>query len=288
MWNIIFTVMAVLILICIWVMIYDGNRFVVREHTFEDARIRKTCRAVVLADLHNKRYGRDNAQLLAAIRELKPDMIFVAGDMLNAKPGATLDIALHLLGELAGDYPIYYGNGNHEHRMALYPDTYGDMAERYAQGLEKLGIEPIVNAHVKLSDHGIMVYGLQIDKKYYKRFRSYPMDKDYLCSVLGQVDKSCFSVLLAHNPDYFPEYAAWGADLTLAGHVHGGLVRVPVVKKGLVSPKIRFFPKYDGGRFERDGKVMLVSRGLGMHTIPVRVFNPGELLVIDFKNGSLS
>lgn len=288
MWNIIFTVFAVLVLICIWVMIYDGNRFVVREHTFADVRIRKDCRAVVLADLHNKKYGRDNEHLLTAIRELKPDMILVAGDMLNAKPGATLEIALHLFEELAGDYPIYYGNGNHEHRMALYPDTYGDMAERYTEGLGRLGIEPLVNAHVKLSGYGIAIYGLQIDRKYYKRFRTYPMDRDYLYSVLGQVDKSFFSVLLAHNPDYFPEYAAWGADLTLAGHVHGGLVRIPFVGKGLASPKICFFPKYDGGRFDEGGRVMLVSRGLGMHTIPIRVFNPGELLVINFQNESLS
>lgn len=288
MWNVIFTVLTVLLLICIWVMIYDGNRFVVREHTFTDARIRKNCRAVVLADLHNKRYGRDNEHLLAAIRELKPDMILVAGDMLNAKPGATLEIALHLLGELANDYPIYYGNGNHEHRMTLYPDTYKDMAERYAEGLGQLGIEPLVNVHVKLADYGIAIYGLQIDRQYYKRFKTYPMDKSYLHSLLGQVDKSFYSVLLAHNPDYFPEYAAWGADLTLAGHVHGGLVRIPIVGKGLASPKISFFPKYDGGRFEEDGRVMLVSRGLGVHTIPIRVFNPGELLVINFQNESLS
>lgn len=288
MWNISFTVVAVLLLICIWVMIYDGNRFVVREHVFVDARIRKDCRAVVLADLHNKRYGRDNAYLLAEIRKLKPDIILVAGDMLNAKPGATLEIALHLLGELSKDYPIYYGNGNHEQRMGLYPDTYGDMAERYAKGLEEIGIEPLVNAHVKLADYGIVIYGAQIDRQYYRRFEVQPMDESYLQSILGQVDKSFYSILLAHNPDYFPQYASWGADLTLAGHVHGGLVRIPFVGKGLASPKIRFFPKYDGGRFNDGDRVMLVSRGLGMHTIPIRVFNPGEVLLIDFKNESSS
>lgn len=286
MWNIVFTVAAVIALILLWIMIYDGNRFVVREHAFCDARIRKDVRAVVLADLHNKRYGRDNEKLIAAIRALEPDMILVAGDLLTAKPRAKLDTALHLLEELAGDYPIYYGNGNHEQRMALYPGVYKDMAKRYGEGLGKLGIRPLANGHVHLPDCGITVYGIEIDKFYYKRFRVQPMDSSYPESVLGRVDKDSYSILLAHNPDYFPQYADWGADLVLAGHVHGGLVRVPFLGRGVASPNIRFFPKYDGGRFDENGSTMLVSRGLGVHTIPVRLFNPGEILLLEFKNVS--
>ncbi len=283
MWSILFTIVAVLALICIWIMIYDGNRFVMRHHEFCDARIRRECRAVVLADLHNKKYGKDNELLIEAIREAKPDMILVAGDIPTAKPGLSLDTALHLMKELSKDYPIYYGNGNHEQRMGLYPDVYGDMAKRYQEGLKELGIEPIINAHVKLEEYGITIYGSEIDRFYYKRFKVQPMEDDYMTSILGQVDKSFYAILLAHNPDYFPQYAAWGADLVLSGHVHGGMVRIPFVGKGVASPNIRFFPKYDGGLFEEGESRMLLSRGLGMHTIPVRVFNPGELLVVDFK-----
>ena len=53
--------------------------------------------------------------------------------------------------------------------------------------------------------------------------------------------------------------------------------------RGLFSPRIRLFPKYDSGLFVKDGKSLIVSRGLGTHTIPVRVFNPGDLVVIDLK-----
>lgn len=285
MWNILFTVMTVLVLIGIWIMLYDGNRFVVREHVFCDPRIRRDVRAVVLADLHNKKYGRDNELLIAAIREANPDMILVAGDLLTARPDAPLDTALHLLAALAADYPIYYGNGNHEHRLELYPDVYGDMAQRYGEGLAGLGIQPLVNAHVQLADWGITVYGAQIDKRFYKRFKVQTMDETYLEEILGRADKSVYNILLAHNPDYFPRYARWGADLVLAGHVHGGIARIPFVGKGVASPGIRLFPKYDGGRFDEEDSTMLVSRGLGMHTIPVRLFNPGELLVLDFKSG---
>lgn len=283
MWNILITVLAVIILIFLWIMIYDGNRFVVREHLFCDTRIRRDCRAVVLADLHNKKYGRENEQLIQAIRELAPDMILVAGDLLTAKPGKSLDAALRVLECLSRDYPIYYGNGNHEQRIKLYPAVYGDMAERYAAGLGEFGIEPLVNAHVQLMDYGIRIYGVEIDKRYYKRFGVQPMEETYLETLLGRVDKEFYNILLAHNPDYFPQYAKWGAELVLSGHVHGGMVRVPFVGKGVASPNIRFFPKYDGGRFDEKGSTMLVSRGLGMHTIPVRLFNPGEILLLEFK-----
>ena len=283
MWNILFVILTVLILVCLWVMIYDSNRFVVREYSFADSRIRKPLRAVVLADLHNKKYGRDNAILLEAIRAAKPDLILVAGDLLTARPGAKLDTALQLLEKLTAEYPVYYGNGNHEHRLKLYPDVYGDMAKRYDEGLKRLGVKLLVNAHVTLPEYGLAIYGSEIDKHYYERFRVPPMEEGYLESVLGKADKSVYGILIAHNPDYFPNYALWGADLVLSGHVHGGIVRIPFWGKGVASPNIRLFPKYDGGKFEESGSVMLVSRGLGMHTIPFRLFNPGELLVLDFE-----
>ena len=68
----------------------------------------------------------------------------------------------------------------------------------------------------------------------------------------------------------------------LAGHVHGGVARIPGFK-GVVSPALTPFPRYDGGLFEECGSRMVISRGLGMHTIPVRLFNPGELVVVELE-----
>lgn len=281
--DILFAGAGIVVLALLWVMLYDSNCFVIRKYAVEDERIRKQCRAVVLSDLHNKRYGRENERLLEAIREQKPDFVFIAGDMITAAPGASMEPALKLLGELAKEYPVYYANGNHEHRMKLDPKTYGDMAERYLSALKEMGIEPMVNAHTLLPEYGIAVYGAQIHENFYRKFTPADMEPDYLCRTLGQASAESYTVLLAHNPDYFPQYAAWGADLVLSGHVHGGVARVPFWGKGVIAPTWRLFPKYDGGIFQEGKAAMVLSRGLGMHTIPLRVFNPAELWVVDFS-----
>lgn len=283
MTDVMITLLGIVSILIIWVMLYDSNRFVVRRLEICDRRITKSIRAVVLADLHNKRYGKDNKILLEAIREQKPDIILIAGDILTAQPGKSMDPAIHFLRELVREFPIYYGNGNHEYRLKLYPQVYGNMAEEYGQALKEMGLEPLANSHVNLEGSGITVYGAEISKKYYRRFTKSRMDKEYMSRLLGMPDNSCYTVLLAHNPSYFPEYAQWGADLTVAGHVHGGVIRIPLLNRGVISPSLHLFPKYDGGIFNEGEAVMLLSRGLGMHTIPIRLFNPGELWVVDFK-----
>lgn len=283
MLDIIITILSIIILVLLWVMLYDSNRFVVTTHTVTDSRIKRNARAVVLADLHNKSYGKNNEKLLAAIAECQPDFVVVAGDILTAKPGESLDVAVHLMNELAQKYPVYYGSGNHEHRLKLYPETYGDMSERYEQALENAGVIRLVNSHVTLPEYGITIYGSEIDKRFYKRFKGSVMEENYLSLLLGQASEAEYNVLIAHHPDYFPEYAAWGADLVCSGHVHGGMVRIPFLGKGVVSPSVKLFPKYDGGIFAEEKCTMLLSRGLGMHTIPVRIFNPGEMLLVEFR-----
>lgn len=279
--NILLAALGIMIVLCLWIILYEDTHFVIRNYTCRDARIRQSCRMVVLADLHNHRYGRHNEVLLEAIRAAQPDLVLTAGDMITASPHARMEPALELLETLAREYPLYFANGNHEHRLKLYPETYGDMAQRLAEGLERSGIRPLVNEYRDLEKYGIRIYGSEIDRFYYKRFHVQYMAPEYLVGELGEPSKNLYNVLLAHNPDYFPQYAAWGADLVLSGHVHGGVVAVPFLHKGVVSPNIRLFPHYDGGRFEENGSTMLLSRGLGMHTIPLRLFCPAELLVVD-------
>ena len=283
MLNILITIFGVLCLIVVWFMLYDSNRFVVVRSSFTSDKLCKPARAVVLADLHNKRYGKNNELLLKAIDQCGPDFVLVAGDIPTAKPGESLEPAIGLMQQLAARYPVYYGSGNHEHRLKLYPEKYKDMSQRYEKALADAGVTRLVNSHVALAEYGITIYGSEIARKFYKRFKGTGMPEDYMRSILGQIDEETYTILLAHNPDYFPQYASWGADLVCSGHVHGGIVRVPFWGKGVISPSLRPFPTYDGGTFRKGKSTMLLSRGLGMHTVPFRLFNPAELLVVEFQ-----
>ena len=265
---------------CLLVSVRDCNRFVTVEYEVTSEKIAKPCRLALLSDLHNKCHGRDNKKLIDKIDTVSPDAVLVAGDMLTASAGHSFDAALSLMRNLARRHKIYYGMGNHEYRLQLYPDQYGTMYEDYMAGLADCGIRPLVNESVYLPEYNLSVCGSQIDRRYYKRFRKQPMDGSYLTKLLGEPRGDACQLLIAHTPQYFEEYAAWGADVVVSGHVHGGIMKLPVLG-GVLSPNMTLFPKYDGGRFERGKSTMILSRGLGTHTIPVRVFNPGELVVLN-------
>lgn len=271
-------VIGVLAVFFLTVMVIDGNRFHVVRYELHSKKIKEEHRYVVLSDLHNKSYGERNKRLIESIHQLSPEAILIAGDILTAKPGKSYEVALDLIGNLAKEYPIYYGMGNHETRLFLYPETYGDMGDRYLRDLKKVSVDFLKNESCECKDN-IRITGLDMKRDYYKRFKKNPMDNAYMKETLGEVKEEKYEILLAHNPDYFEEYAAWGADLVLSGHVHGGMMRLPILG-GVVSPAFRLFPKYDGGLFKIGKSTMILSRGLGMHTIPIRIFNPGELILL--------
>lgn len=282
--EVIFAAVAAVIIICLAAAVWDSNRFVTVPYEIRSDKITKPCRLVLLSDLHNKSFGKENERLLLAIDELSPDGILVAGDMLTAERGADFGHALSLMEKLAAKYRVYYGMGNHEYHLGLYPDDYPGMYERYMSGLERAGIKPLINETAYLSEYNIAVCGAQIDNAYYKHFRRRPMETSYLPKLLGTPDREMFQLLIAHNPVYFDVYADWGADLTVSGHVHGGIMRLPLLG-GVLSPTLVLFPKYDGGMFTENNSTMILSRGLSSHTIPIRIFNPGELIVIDLLPG---
>lgn len=282
MFEIICTIFALLIIIGVWVILYDTHHFVIRRYPFSSGKIKKPVKLVMLSDLHNYQYGKDNVQLLAAIEKEAPDAVVLAGDMITAGKKEKFEKTVEFLEKIKDKYPLYYAYGNHEHKIKLYTDHYGDLGERYEKALLKAGITPLCNAHVSLTEWGITIYGLEIGHEYFQRFKTKPFPEKYLESLIGAKDKDSFCVLLAHNPEYFPEYAEWGADLVLSGHVHGGIMRLPFFG-GVISPAIRLFPKYDGGLFVEKDSNMVLGRGIGTHSPNVRMFNPGELVVIELS-----
>lgn len=281
--KIILAISLILVLFFLIVMIIDGNRFVVKSYKMVTEKTKHYHKFVILADLHGKEYGKDNEKLMEAIDEQNPTEILIAGDMLTAKPGEDFYHVLRFLDRLSEKYPVYYGNGNHEYRIKLYPETYGTMGEEFQKGLSNMGIFPLCNESTKPDDENIVIYGLEIDREYYKRGKKVRMEETYVTEKLGTLDKNKYNILIAHNPEYFEMYAAWGADLVVSGHVHGGIMRIPFIG-GVIAPSFRLFPKYSGGQYRKENSVMLLSTGLGSHTLPFRIFNPGQLVVLELDS----
>lgn len=276
-------VSLIFILICMFfitVMAFDCHRFVVREFTFKSGKVKHNHRYVFISDLHSKSFGKDNSKLIESINSISPEGILIAGDMFTAVKGDDLSVAKNVLLKLAEKYPIYYANGNHETKTVLREDEFGDRFDRYRKELTKAGVHFVNNEHILFEEDNICIYGLDLPFEYYKKSLRKDLSGTEVSKYLGEIDSKIMNILLAHDPEYFKGYSEWKADLVLSGHFHGGLVRIPYIG-GVISPRYQLFPKYSYGTYRRGDSTMYLSCGLGTHTLPARLFNPGELTVID-------
>ncbi len=242
----------------------------------------------VLADMHNEVYGSDPERLVRAVQQAGVDAVFSAGDLVQAKLGfCSCDIALRTIEGLISICPVYAVNGNHETRMAEQ-ERYASSREHYDAALGEMGVHVLNNRREDLSFNGMKVslFGLELERHYYKS-RNARLTVDDIRSRIGDPGEG-YNILLAHFPKFFRTYAAWGADLTLSGHLHGGIVRLPFLG-GVIGPDLELFPHYAKGRYssarefaEGTGQ-MIVSAGLGTHTVNLRINNPAELVILDIS-----
>ena len=156
--------------------------------------------------------------------------------------------------------------------------------QEYENELREAGVEILHNdfSKLKVGKTGITVYGLEIPLIYYKKPFSPRLHTEEVRELIGEPSEDSLNILLAHSPKYGDTYFDWGADLILSGHYHGGIVRLNR-HKGLLSPQLQPFPAFCCGDFHRGSQHMLVSAGAGEHTIPVRIHNPREVLIVDLK-----
>lgn len=239
---------------------------------------------IFLTDLHDMEYGMKNQYLLKQIDAQKPDCIMIAGDMIVGKKEFNSKVSLRLLKSLSQRYPVYYALGNHEKRLSLYPETKHTTYKRYQQAIKSFGVHYLANETITLQkgSSSIQITGLDLNLRYYQKIYHAPvMQRSYLEQTLGKNNNS-YTILLAHNPKYFPNYAEWGADLVLSGHVHGGIIILPRIG-GVIAPNYELFPKYDSGHFFYKQSQMVLSRGLGVHTLKIRLWNSPEVSVITLK-----
>lgn len=262
--------------------IIDGNRFVTVKEEFELPGLSKECRFVLISDLHNKVYGKQNEKVIDAVKKINPDFVIVAGDLVTSKVSEDMTPGIRLMRALSQKYRVYYGLGNHESKMKYRKDRFGDKFKRLKHVINNKNVIMLENENITLPEYNIQITGLDLDLNYFAHFKIRKMDPDYMKKTLPEPDKNKCNILIAHNPDYFEEYAKWGADLVLSGHVHGGIMRLPFLG-GVIAPSYKLFPKYDGGVFHIGKSTMLLGRGMGSHTIPFRFFNPGELYEVTLR-----
>lgn len=234
-----------------------------------------------LSDLHGKQYGKDNRKLIAAIAKEEPDYILIGGDLLTRKMESTDLTAASLLRKLVKLCPVYLANGNHEQKMRMNTEEYGVRYEEYIREARGLGVHVLENETEQCNMKGIPVAisGLEIPLGCYAHFRTRGLKLFDIRERLGNSRDGSYQILLAHSPVYFDTYAKWGADLILSGHLHGGIIGIPRLG-GLITPQVELFPKYSGGLYRKGKATCIVSRGLGTHTVNIRLFNPAELVAV--------
>lgn len=223
-----------------------------------------------VSDLHNAEFGEDNAQLLAMLRELEPDIIAITGDLVDSRR-TNLDAALTFVREAVKIAPCYYVTGNHEARISDFPQL--------ESGLKAAGVTVLRNETVTLEREGeiIRIIGMEDYSMY-----DYVIAEDSIANILEDVEKlpaDGYTILLCHRPELCTRFSSMGYELMLSGHAHGGQIRIPFVG-GLVAPDQGFFPKYDAGLYNVEDMSLVVSRGLGNSIIPLRVNNRPEVVLI--------
>lgn len=257
------------------------KKFVTVKYQIESEKIMSPFTVVMISDLHNVVFGEKNERLLAEIRRISPDLLTVAGDLVLGKPGASLREAEDFLREGMKIAPVFYAPGNHEQRMKLYPDIYGKAYLGYEKRIRKMGVRFLENQTemIRIKNQDIAVTGLELPYKYYAKGKKEKPEKREIIRLLGKPKKDCFQILLAHTPKYGKCYLEWGGDLILSGHYHGGMVRLPFLG-GMISPDFRLFPSFCRGEFALKDRHLIVGAGMGEHTIPLRIFNPRELVQV--------
>lgn len=229
-------------------------------------------RIVELADLHGRVFGRDSRRLLAAVRRAEPDLICIDGDLFDEHT----DLAMlpPLLRGLCAIAPVYYVTGNHEWRV---PGLRGILAQMRACGVTVLQDDWRV---LRRGEDALIVAGT--DDPCGPAERKTPAE--LIADIRAEAGEAAFLLLLAHRNDQLPQWSALGVQAVLAGHCHGGVVRLPFVG-GLFGTDRWLFPAWDAGLYRQGETALYVSRGLGYTNVHFRLFNRPEVAVIVLRRG---
>ena len=226
-------------------------------------------RIAQISDLHGAVFGKDNAELLAAVENSAPDCIFLTGDLADSPKQKPVIAAL--IPRLTAIAPVFFVSGNHDW-------TCGWTEELFSL-LEDSGVCVLRNEWVTLHRNGdsIVLAGAEDPNG--------PADMispEELVSSVRESTGAPPTLMLNHRNDRLSLYADLGVPVVFSGHAHGGVIRLPGIG-GLFGHGGTVFPENEDGLCRMGGTVMAVSRGLGNIRGTFRFFNPPQLFCIELS-----
>lgn len=258
----------------------------VTHYKIKSDKIKESTRIVLISDLHDNEFGKNNQKLIDKIKDQTPDLILLDGDMINEEADHA-DSVCHLVKELQKTAPVYYALGNHEkgYLKRKTSDLLTQLKAAGAKILDKQYEDITVNGN-KIRIGGVYEYAFAVDDKgNMSKERMKPKLRKFLEDF--QTSDS-FKIMMSHRPDSFifgHAIDTWKIDLVVSGHAHGGQVRIPFVG-GLYGADQGWFPKYvDGIHHFKTVKNMVITRGMGSDKEKLPRFdNIPEIVVIDLES----
>jgi predicted MPP superfamily phosphohydrolase len=200
------------------------------------------------------------------LNALDLDLMTVTGDLITTGSSHVADVASALGGLRARD-GVYACMGNHD---------YFTDGEHFVRALTANGLTVLRNRGVVVERQGARLFVAGVDDTWTARHD--------VARALADRPAGAPAILLAHDPNLFPEAVARDVDLTLSGHTHGGQLAVPGLR-GLSLA--RFVTKFTAGLYRRGRSWLYVNRGAGTTGPPVRLGAPAELAVLTLR-GAIS
>lgn len=257
----------------------------ITRYDFTDLKVKSNLSFVVLSDLHGRKGLMSEKKSLKKIRNCKPDFILLAGDMITSRQTANYESTIAYLGQLSKIAPVFYGLGNHEQKVLFPSSRYYKEGQNYFSKLSKIkGLTILDNKSIEFENKNtsIQIHGLSLPNRFFTKNPKAQHEEPDIYKYLSQNIQSDIHILLAHHPKYIMEYISWGADYVFCGHYHGGIVRLPILG-GVISPEFQLFPKYSGGDYRFGNQHGIVSRGIGIHTFPIRFLNRSQIIHVNLN-----
>lgn len=258
----------------------------VNRYETSSGKLSGSVRLVVLSDLHDHEFPEDNEELIHRTAEQEPDLILLAGDLLN-EDSKDAHVPLELVSRLAEIAPVYYALGNHELAyMEAGHETFCEEMEAAGAVVLEESYRDVTVGDVRLRIGGMYNYAFALDGD----DRAENLEGDTRRFLEEFQDTSDYKIMISHRPDSFvfgnaSEY--WDIDLVISGHDHGGQVVLPFLG-GVFGGDQGYFPEYIHGLYELGNMELFVTSGLGSERqILPRWNNPPEIAVIDILPGEM-